>query len=390
MTCVNHFASKVVLLLTPVDMTKDAAGQLYLKALTSTAPSIRVITFRLPEGGYLEYSSGAGRISRTWTSLASRFGAWQTLKISLYARKQLIRDTQQAQELLRSHEAESCWITLSSPECILLAHELMKSGVKIRVTVWDAPEHVLSSQNICGAAAEGLLRRFAEVLRGAASVSVISANMQEHYKVLFDIEAVVIRPVSVPPERNKTPRKRRTLRLVFAGSLYAKVEWNALLKSLKALQWRIANRRVVIYFLGAFPLRGASWDRHVKQLGHLPAAEAAAICRKCDVAYLPYWLTGDNALVAATSFPSKLALYLSSGLPVLNHGPQTSEVTRIMRNYDIGVSCHSLAADNIAAALEALAHPTIGISTQQAICKLVQSELSPESVGRRFVEFMTS
>jgi hypothetical protein len=386
----NGFNNTTVLLLTPVNMTKDGAGQLYLKAITSTAPSIRVITLRLPEGGYLEYSSGAGRITRAWTSLASRFGVWQTLKIWLYARKQLKRDTRRAQELLRSHEAGSGWITLSSPECILLAHELIKSGVKLRVTVWDAPEHLFSSQNIYCAAAEGLLRRFAEVLRSAASVSVISTNMQELYRSQFNIEAVVIRPVAIPPERNKTPLKRRTLRLVFAGSLYAKVEWNALMKSLKALHWRIANRRVVIYFLGTFPLRGASWDRHVKQLGHLPAAEAAAICRKCDVAYLPYWLTGDNALVAATSFPSKLALYLSSGLPVLNHGPQTSEVTRIMRDYDIGVSCHSLASSNISAALEALAQPANMIATQEAICKLVQNELSPESVGRRFVEFMTS
>lgn len=375
--------------MSPVDMTKDGAGQLYLKGIISTAPYVRVVNTRLPEGGYLEYASAAGRISRALTSLASRIGVWQTLKIALYERKQLSRDTQRAQELLNSYEAESGWITLSSPECILLAHSLIKKGVKIRVTVWDAPEHLLSSQNICRNTTKRLINLFTEVLRGATSVSVISYNMQERYRSQLDITAVVIRPVSaLPQEGKKTVSHRRTLRLVFAGSLYAKVEWNALLKSLAAQQWRIANRKVIIYYLGTFPLRGALFDRRVKRLGHLPTAEAAAICRKCDVAYLPYWLSGDNALVAATSFPSKLAFYLGSGLPVFNHGPKTSETTRIMHDFEIGVSCHSLGVDNIAAALEALAQPEKLIIMQHEIRNLIHSELSAQSVGRHFVEFI--
>lgn len=376
--------------MTPVDMTKDGAGQLYLKSIISTAPHVRVVNTRLPEGGYLEYASEAGRFSRALTSLASRIGAWQTLKVALYERKQLSRDMQRAQELLNSYEAESGWITLSSPECILLAHSLIKKGVKIRVTVWDAPEHLLSSQNIYRTTTKRLLNLFTEVLRGATSVSVISYNMQERYRSQLNITAVVIRPVStLPREDQKTFTHRRTLRIVFAGSLYAKVEWNALLKSLAAQQWRIADQKVVIYFVGAFPLRGALLDRRVKRLGHLPTAAAAAICRKCDVAYLPYWLSGENALVAATSFPSKLAFYLGSGLPILNHGPKTSETTRIMHDFEIGVSCHSLDVDDIANALEALVRYKKLNGMQQAIRNLIVSELSAQSVGRHFVEFIS-
>ena len=380
----------VVMLLTPVDMSGNSAGQLYLKTLTSTAPSTKFIICRVPERGYLEFSSGAGLISRAWISLTSRIGGWQTLKVVLYARGQLARDTCYARDMHGRHDAESSWLTLSSPECILLAHELISAGVKLRVTVWDAPEHLLSSQHIWKGVSVWLLRKFSEVLKGATSVSVISTNMQERYRADFGIHSVVLRPVAVASAQARKPRKGSMLRIVFAGSLYAKVEWNAFLKALAGVKWRIAGKRVVVYFVGAFPLRGASLDRHVKKLGYLPADEAVAICRKCDIAYLPYWLTGTNSMVAATSFPSKLSLYLSCGLPVLNHGPQTSEVSRLMRDYEIGVSCHSLDVDEIAAALAALVRPVSVAGRMAAIDDFVHGELSPQSVGRQFLEFLTS
>jgi hypothetical protein len=381
--------SNVVLLMTPVDMTKDGAGQLYLKALVSSVPLTSIISTRLPQGGYLEYSSGSGRISRAVASISSRLGIWQTMSILLYERKQLHCDTGRAQEMLKSHHAESCWITLSSPGCILLAHALMRSGVKVRVSVLDAPEHLLRTQNIFVAAAKHIMNRFGEVMRGATSVSVISTNMQERYRAQFGISAIVVRPIcNMLPRSRKNIVHRRTLRLVFAGSLYAKEEWNALLRALDSMQWRIDERPIVVYFLGTFPLRGALSHRRVKQLGHRPAVEAAAICSKCDIAYLPYWLSGENAAIAATSFPSKLSFYLSCGLPLLNHGPATSETTRIMRDYEIGISCHSLAAEDIAHSLEALTRPAFMLATRKPMRNLVQMELSPAAVGEKFSIFL--
>jgi glycosyltransferase involved in cell wall biosynthesis len=373
-----------------LDMTNNGAGQLYLKAIISTAPSIQVINTRLPGGEHLEYSPEASRMSRVVSSLASRFGLWQSLKITLYERKQLLVDMIQAQELIKSHNAESVWIVLLSPECILLAHSLIKNGVKLRVTILDVPEYLFASRYVSRNIAKRLLNLFAEILRGAISVSVISAKMQDRYRKLYGIDTVVIRPISpIPIERRSTSCKRRTLRIVFAGSLYAKDEWNALLESLTALQWKIADRNIVIYFLGAFPLYGAACSRRVKRLGYLPSAEAAAIARKCDVAYLPYWFSSTNALVSATSFPSKLGFYLASGLPVFNHGPNTSEVTSLMQDFNIGVSCHSLKVEDIATALERLVRLEQISATQHEIRDLVISEMSSQSVGRKFVEFIS-
>lgn len=380
---------RVVLLLTPVDLTRESAGQLYLAALTSTVSHIRVISSRLPDGGYLEFTPSASAVSRAAASVVARLGFWQTMKLASYEKRKMPLDFRLALELLRKHNADSIWITLSSPASILLAYALIQAGIKVRATVWDAPEHLLASQRIYRNVSDRVMQCFADVLRRAEKVSVISTNMQMRYRDLFEVEAVVLRPIATEPKENpRSGRRRGTLRLLFAGSLYAKDEWNALVRTLQELCWRINGRRVVLYYVGAFPLRGVVADRHVRRLGHRTSTDTMAIARRCDAAYLPYWLSGKSALVAATSFPSKLATYLSCGLPVLNHSPRTSETTRIMADHPIGASCDSLSGNDLRTALLILAGLTESEFTQIAIRGLVHSELSPELIGKRFTEFL--
>ena len=147
-------------------------------------------------------------------------------------------------------------------------------------------------------------------------------------------------------------------------------------------------KRVVIYFLGDYPLRGVKYDRHIKRLGFRSQREAADISSKCDVGYLPYWIASDHSLVASTSFPSKLSAYLGSGLPILNHGPEISETTRVMREYPIGISCHSLKVEDIYEALKQLNESQNSITTRQAIKKFIQSELSAIEIGKRVDSFL--
>jgi hypothetical protein len=381
--------TRVVLLLTPVDMSRTSAGQIYLKRLIETTPSIRVVCERLPSRGHLEYLSAASFISRAITSMVSRFGSLQSFYLSHYERAQLSHDVRVATELAKHHGVESVWITLSSPECILLALALNRQGLKLRVTIWDTPEHLLTSQHINSRVSTRVMQRFGEVMGSALSVSVIGLNMQERYSQQYRIAPIVLRPLPGPTlVTPRATRHRGSLRLFFAGSLYAKAEWNALLDALEARNWRVSGRRVVIYFLGAFPLRGAASHRRVKRLGFRTQAGVMAIGGSCDIAYLPYWLSPDHALAASTSFPSKLSDYLSSGLPILNHGPSSSELTRLMRTHAVGVSCHTRSADDIVAALERLADLARRKVTSAAINYLLATELSAGTARERFAEFI--
>jgi hypothetical protein len=379
----------VVLLLTPVDMTRTSAGQIYLSRLIAITPSVRVVWERLPTRGYLEYSSNASLLSRAITSLTSRLGAFQTFALSHYERGQLSIDARLGLDLAKHHSADSVWITVSSPQCILLALALTRYGLKLRVTIWDAPEYLLASQHISARTSKLLMGHFSEVMRAALSVSVISSNMQDRYRENCRNSPIVLRPLPATPlGRSRATQHRGSLRLLFAGSLYAKAEWNSLVAALEARSWRVSGRRVVIYFLGAFPLRGAASHRRVRRLGFQAPAAVGAIGNRCDIAYLPYWLSKDHALAAATSFPSKLSEYLSSQLPVLNHGPASSELTRVMKDHPIGVSCHTHSAHEIVSAIEQLATSEVREAASDAIKRLLATEFSPHTARERFGSFM--
>lgn len=381
--------SQAVLLVSPVDLSRDSAGKIYLNALLDAAPEARFVHERLPWIGKMAYNPTSGRVVRAAASLAARIGAWQRFKLLVYRRRQLDEDFRRVVRLVQEHHTTSIWITLSTLEAIFLAERLSKLDIPLRVTVWDALEHLLQSQHVHGSMADRLERAFATTLRAASAVSVIGTNMHEMYKQRYGVDAWVIRPGAFRVEGGQDAgRSRSTLRLVFAGSLYAKTEWNALVSALNARNWTICGRRVVLYFLGSFPFRGASQNRRVVQLGFRPTAQAMAIASRCDLAYLPYWFSSEHKTVASTSFPSKLATYVSCGLPVLNHGPAYTEATRIMQDFPIGASCHSLAGDAIVSALEILADSSRTVTYRNAMRRLVDTELSTSIMRARFTEFI--
>lgn len=381
--------TKTVLLLTTVDLKRDGAGEIYLRSLMATMQDIRFAIARLPDGGYLEYLPSASPLSRAMTSLTSRMGAWQIIKLIIYKYKKLNEDARQVKDLMLTNGADSCWIPVSSPEGILLANNLQKNGVKILITVLDTPEYLFKSKSLGNYVSDRMMTLFSELIRNANAVSVISNNMKERYQDLYRVKSTVIRPIASNSADKKQPaRHRKIFRLVFAGSLYAKKEWNALLKALVMMNWSIADRYIVIYYLGAFPLRGAVIEPNVIRLGHRPLMEATAIIQKCDAGYLPYWLTGSDALVATTSFPSKLSTYIGCGLPIFNHGPEATEVTNIMKDHPIGVSCHSLEANEIISSLSLLVKTADTDFRQVAITNLIRSELSVDNIKQQFTKFI--
>ena len=71
----------------------------------------------------------------------------------------------------------------------------------------------------------------------------------------------------------------------------------------------------------------------------------------CDFAYLPYWFDGDFRDSVRLCFPTKLGTYLSSGVPILYHGPRNSSPTQFLERYPAGVCCHSNARSEIIDAL---------------------------------------
>ena len=387
---INRLPSiKTILLVTPLDLSVNGAGQIYLDSLIKGTKSAHFVPLRLPRMENLTYAPKSNIFIRATTSLLARFALWQNITLSLYTRSTVLKDVEQVRIAAASNADCTVWITLSSLKSVLLAYELVQAGVQVRVTIWDELNYLLRSQSIGDSLATQLRQAYTRVLRKARTVSVIGSGMRDLYQRTLGVESIIIRPASIVIPPPPLVRKgHKSLRLVFAGSLYAKGEWNSLVLALDKAGWQINYRPVYIYFLGRFPLRGAITRRNVAQLGYRTPDEARSIIEKCDIGYLPYWFSERYADVARTSFPSKLSTYVSCGVSILNHGPDYTEATQLMSGKLFGASCHSLDSTTIIEALTQLERTCRTDECQAALLDLSSSVLSPEVMLSRFAEFL--
>jgi glycosyltransferase involved in cell wall biosynthesis len=63
----------------------------------------------------------------------------------------------------------------------------------------------------------------------------------------------------------------------------------------------------------------------------------ARVITEADAAFLPFSFEPDMRHVVETSFPSKIAEYLASGIPILAHAPSYSTVAQYCREYGCGL-----------------------------------------------------
>jgi len=265
----------------------------------------------------------------------------------------------QIKQIVRSENIDLIWcVTNSSSIISLMDHLLEEISTPVVTMVWDTPQHFVLGQHLDRLTAQILKHRFAQVLHKSERVSVTGSAMQRVFWRDYGIDSV-----SIVHGINRdlwhaglaSPRVSNELIIVFAGSLYAKREWNALLDAVETTNAIIAKRRVVIRYFGQFPRTGVRKAPFVEFMGTLPPDVTLRALSGADIAYLPYWFDEKYSYVVRTSFPSKLSTYLAAGLPVLYHGPKDSSPTEFFSVYPVGLCCHSHGAKDISENLERLA-----------------------------------
>jgi hypothetical protein len=174
------------------------------------------------------------------------------------------------------------------------------------------------------------------------------------------------------------------VRIVFAGSLYSKQEWNAFVTALEAVNWQIAGRDIQLEFVGTFPLKDAV--RPPALVVHPPMSQqdTLSFMATADIGYLPYWMDPAKEFVARTSFPGKMTAYSASGLAIFHHGPATSSVTRFLLRYQYGVACASLQTADITDQLEALIEAMGDPGFHEVRATAMDQELSHAAMMRGF------
>jgi hypothetical protein len=175
----------------------------------------------------------------------------------------------------------------------------------------------------------------------------------------------------------------------YAGSLYARKEWDALMSALGSVGWRLGGRDVMIRVLASALDVRASGPARIEFLGWQSTTDAKSILSNCDICYVPYWFDEACRPGVELSFPNKISLYLAAGRPIFFHGPRESTPASFLARWPVGLACHSLDASVIVETLRrAATDAAFHAAAAAAIPTVLREELGLHIFRRRFAEFL--
>jgi hypothetical protein len=295
-------------------------------------------------------------------------------------------------DLVESADIELVWSVLNSDSMIALTRDLMQRlAIPFVSTAFDSPEYFLRNYRLDPLTKRVLLSDYADVLRGSLRVSVSSGAMGDIYRTRYGVEGIPLVhafPGGLQLHSDVTPPSDELI-IAFAGSLYAKKEWNALLRALQSVDGIVDGRAVKVRFIGRFPRTFAARAPFVELMGHRPVSETLDLLSTAHVAYLPYWFSSRHAYAVRTSFPNKLSTYVACNLPVFFHGPRDSSAAHFIERYPIGVCCHSMESEDILHSLRRLTQdPVILAKAATARQSALEEVIGYEILLRNFAALL--
>ncbi len=382
-----------VLLLTGTDLDRDSIGALYLNDLMKVV-SDRVSFKCMVLEPFLLAKSKRTRVFRLLVSVLSRISLFQWVRIQLFRSYSLNGKVESIIKKITACGADFVWVTLSTPELILIAERLVDKGVRVKVTVWDAPEYLVGNLKLPLSMRKAIFRSFGHVLNHSDNGMVPSFCMKEQYFKQYGLHSIVIRHGAEDSDlylsgvNVDVDRESSSVSVIFAGSLYSKKEWNAFISALDSCNWTVAGKNVEVHYVGDFPVIGAVKSPRVTYYGRKSYRETQKLMQTIDIGYVPYWLSEEYEIVAKTSFPGKMSAYTAAGLAIFHHGPSYSEVTSFLKKYPYGVSCDSLKAEEILKSLGQLIKEAPSNKYKESNRLAFKEELSSVANRNKFEAFL--
>jgi len=302
------------------------------------------------------------------------------------AREQLL-------QFARKHEATDLWFVLEGQSLIRLAHSLLDvpDRPNLRVQVMDPPEWWLRAHNVDAESCNEVLDKFSATMRAAESRAAASWGMAVRYEELYGLPATPLIP-SIESSALRVPARSpepNSLRVGFAGQVYAPDEFMALVEAMRRIKREEPERRVELHaFCQGLPFVPAADDVVIPR-GWLGQSELIEALTEMDFLYCPYWFSEDMRETTLLSFPSKLVTYLAAGRPVVFHGRTDASPARFLIEGGGGYFCFREGADAVARTLKrALVQPDLYAQTAKNGRELALKHLTYESLGFAFRQFM--
>ncbi len=245
------------------------------------------------------------------------------------------RLAEEVRKIAQEHRARGIWIVMHGAAVPIASHLVRAGELPVVATVHDDPAFGVALRSRRYLALVPLIERaFAQALKGAAGVEVISRGMMERYKkrygVLGTIGNRVVAPfVAVPAPFSKDGR---ILRIGVLGNTYSYSPLRVLGRTVARAADDLGLRGELV-FVGqghAERLRAELGSLiSIVSVGHVEETKAAAVLRGTLLQYLNYPFGWRDRVLRQTSFPSKLATYIAAGRPLLLHTPADSTTAEL-------------------------------------------------------------
>lgn len=272
-------------------------------------------------------------------------------------RSEVARCTREIVNEGRKTGVAQIFAVLENPLTFALAHRVASQlQAPMRALVWDPPEYLLRSHHYDRWSRNTLLREFRHSLAASERVAVVSETMQRDYASFTKAPIQLLRHGLSAPETTGSKLDSGLPKdewlIGFAGSMYARDAWNALLNALDQVEWKVAGRQVRIRLLtGKITMQGGR-GACIDYLGFRPPDQVQEILAGCHLTYLPQPFSENLRDLCRYAFPTKLANYLVLGRPVFVHAPGGGALSEFVHINPVGVQVNSLEPEKILPALE--------------------------------------
>lgn len=359
---------KKILLLSPVPPCSNYSGGLVLEHLASFLPKDSLVCAavmnkylnpQIPDNLQWIPTKYIIKPNEAWPDLGFRIGHAISLMGEAYMQTIVVkRIAKEIVEFGRKHKIDCLWSVLDGTTTIRLTVQVAKQlKVPLVTEIWDPPEWYNKINNLDPINTYKLFKDFGTALRLSRKLAAASIPMAKKYHQKYKVDAIPFLPSldikSTPPPASR-PHPRKEFIIGVAGQLYSVAGWNALVESLRQLDWRIGEKQIRIRVLGNWINLQTSYKMAVEYLGYRSQQEALELMNDCDLLYCPYWFERHLNQVARLSFPSKLTTYLASGRPVFFHGHSYASPAIFLRKNNAALFCHSLNCQEIIQLLKSI------------------------------------
>lgn len=247
-------------------------------------------------------------------------------------------------EFAAENNVNRIWAIFNMTSVIDVCARLVKlQNLPLLAQVWDDVDHLAWQRRLDAVTRRRTAKRFAALLARAERTAVIGEPMSEAYTQRYGARCQIIRHgISNSSVSRDVPTSAEEFIIGFSGGMYCPSAWKALQAALAQLNWQAAGKSIRFVVMSGYVSFKSRSPAQVEYLGWRADSEVLERLSKCDLLYLPQPFEPSQRALAELSFPTKLSAYVSTGRPVLIHGPEYASLVRFSREHRVGPVCTML------------------------------------------------